>query len=71
MSDIITNVVDGVTGLSGAFVDIITNILDLFYVSPDGTAPKQLTILGVMGLLGLSLFMVRWGVGFIRGFFRR
>jgi hypothetical protein len=73
--DAIQVIVDAITAWVGAFVTLVLGVLvdfiPLFYVaSPDGgTTPAELTVYGVLGLMGIAIGLVYLGLNFAKNFF--
>lgn len=67
VSNIVTVLTSLATGFSGIFTTIVNSVISVFWNTGESTP----TILGVLGLIGLILTLLRFGISFIRGFFTR
>lgn len=64
ISEVINTITQWVTGFMGAIIDVIEGLIPVFYVAETG-----LTVLGVLGLMGISIGLVRFGINFVQRFF--
>lgn len=64
VSEVINTITSWVTGFMGAILDVIEGLVPVFYSAEDG-----LTVLGVLGLMGISIGLVRFGINFVQRFF--
>lgn len=64
VSEVINTITQWVTGFMSAILDVIEGLVPVFY---DETA--GLTVLGVLGLMGISIGLVRFGINFVQRFF--
>jgi len=65
ISAFITAVGQWITGVVGFVVSAFSGIVDVFWVSPDGVAPEEFTIYGLLMLFGLAVGFVGLAIGFI------
>lgn len=63
IQEVISAITSWVTGFMGAILDVIQGLIPIFY--DEG----GLTVLGVLGLMGISIGLVRFGINFIQRFF--
>lgn len=63
-TSIISVISEWITGLLSFVSTAITGIVELFYNAETG-----LTTLGILGLMGLAMGMVRLGIRFVQRFF--
>ena len=63
-TSIIDTVSAWITGLLGFVSTAITGVVELFYDAETG-----LTTLGILGLMGLAMGLVRLGIRFVQRFF--
>lgn len=64
ISEVINTITQWVTGFMSAIIDVIEGLIPVFYDAESG-----LTVLGVLGLMGISIGLVRFGINFIQRFF--
>ncbi|MEM0174152.1 MAG: hypothetical protein QXI16_06585 [Sulfolobaceae archaeon] len=64
IQEVITTITSWVTGFMGAILDVIEGLVPVFYNEEGG-----LTVLGVLGLMGISIGLVRFGINFVQRFF--
>lgn len=64
VTEVINTITQWVTGFMGAVLDVIQGLIPLFYDAEGG-----LTVLGVLGLMGISIGLVRFGISFVQRFF--
>lgn len=63
ISEVINTITSWVTGFMGAILDVIEGLVPVFYNE------SGLTVLGVLGLMGISIGLVRFGINFVQRFF--
>lgn len=63
VTEVISTITDWVTGFMSAVLNVIQGMVPLFYDE------NGLTILGVLGLMGISIGLVRFGISFVQRFF--
>lgn len=63
VTEVISTITDWVTGFMSAVLNVIQGMIPLFYDE------NGLTILGVLGLMGISIGLVRFGISFVQRFF--
>lgn len=64
IQEVISTITSWVTGFMGAIIDVIEGLIPVFYDAEAG-----LTVLGVLGLMGISIGLVRFGINFVQRFF--
>lgn len=64
VTEVVTTITEWVTGFMSAVLNVIEGLIPLFYDATEG-----LTILGVLGLMGISIGLVRFGISFVQRFF--
>lgn len=64
IQEVVSAITSWVTGFMGAILDVIQGLVPIFYDAESG-----LTVLGVLGLMGISIGLVRFGINFVRRFF--
>lgn len=64
VTEVINTITQWVTGFMTTVIDVIQGMVPLFYDGENG-----LTILGVLGLMGISIGLVRFGISFVQRFF--
>ena len=63
IQEVISAITSWITGFMSAVLDVIQGLIPLFY-NEDG-----LTVLGALGLMGISIGLVRFGINFVQRFF--
>lgn len=63
IQEVISTITSWVTGFMGAILDVIEGLIPVFY------GDEGLTVLGVLGLMGISIGLVRFGIRFVQRFF--
>ena len=63
IQEVVSTITSWVTGFMGAILDVIQGLIPIFY--DEG----GLTVLGVLGLMGISIGLVRFGINFVQRFF--
>ena len=63
IQEVISTITSWVTGFMGAVIDVIEGLIPVFYDD------SGLTVLGVLGLMGISIGLVRFGINFVQRFF--
>jgi len=66
LTDIFTTLGDSATGIGSFIGNIFTSVVALFYASPDGTAPAELTVVGVLLLIASAMGLFLWAFKWIR-----
>lgn len=64
VQEVISIITSWVTGFMGAILDVVEGLIPIFYNTEGG-----LTVLGVLGLMGISIGLVRFGINFVQRFF--
>lgn len=69
--DMVTEIINVITSWLTGFWTIVSSSINgavvLFY---DGSVDGEgLTVLGILGLFGLAVGLIYFGIGFVRGFF--
>lgn len=64
ITEVINTITSWVTGFMGAIISVIEGLIPVFYDVEAG-----LTVLGVLGLMGISIGLVRFGINFVQRFF--
>ena len=63
IQEVVNTITSWVTGFMGAILDVIQGLIPIFYNE------EGLTVLGVLGLMGISIGLVRFGINFVQRFF--
>lgn len=63
IQEVISTITTWITGFMGAVIDVIEGLIPVFYND------NGLTVLGVLGLMGISIGLVRFGINFVQRFF--
>lgn len=63
IQEVVSTITSWVTGFLGAILDVIQGLIPIFYNE------EGLTVLGVLGLMGISIGLVRFGINFVQRFF--
>lgn len=64
VNEVISTITSWVTGFMSTIIDVIEGLVPVFYDAESG-----LTVLGVLGLMGISIGLVRFGINFVQRFF--
>lgn len=64
IQEVISAITSWITGFMGAILDVIEGLIPVFYDAESG-----LTVLGALGLMGISIGLVRFGINFVQRFF--
>lgn len=63
IQEVISAITAWISGFMGAILDVIEGLIPIFYNE------NGLTVLGALGLMGISIGLVRFGINFVRRFF--
>lgn len=63
IQEVISAITSWISGFMGAILDVIEGLIPIFYNE------EGLTVLGALGLMGISIGLVRFGINFVRRFF--
>ena len=63
IQEVVSTITSWVTGFMGAILDVIQGLIPIFYNE------EGLTVLGALGLMGISIGLVRFGIRFVQRFF--
>jgi len=68
-TDIIAIITEWVTGFVTLIITVFNAFIELFYASPDGIAPEEITFIGVLALMSIGVGVVYLGLGWMKRLF--
>lgn len=71
VTSIFTQLGDIISGFASLLVSLFGDVVKIFYTAPSGSnTTGELTVVGILALMGLGTGLVIWGFNFVRRLIR-